>query len=317
MMILDSKKEIQNSKNPDISKKWQNMSQIELYCKTNKPKPVQAIKRADTKKFHMNSAAYPFNNEPVETLEDIMDYKGKKAFGVAGSGDQPFVFFRFGLKEYLAFDISQLACYWVELKHTAILNLSRDEFIYFIKGEWSRKQSLHFMRNNQPIYTRLREYLSPYAQNFFDKTIEDKNCIRTLLDDGRYFRGYDLGHIDRLPYLKNVTIYEQTKQTMKNAPFKIIWKDIDNAMKLTPNEKYDIIFISNILDRWRDFEKSFTKTIGLMKDRLVQNNEACIIGNYQLGNDAAEYIKRAADEIDLKFTKHCEGARDYWTLKHA
>lgn len=303
----------------DISMKWQQMSQEEIYLQTNEPNPQEAISKANTNKFHDNSAAYVFNNEPAQTLEKIMNYKDKKALGVACSGDQPFIFLSLGLKEYLAFDISQVACFWVELKRAAILNLSRREFSHFILGEGEDNNepssfSKSSCKTHSGVYNALREQLSHYAQQFFDNVIKNKESIKDLLDHSSFFRGVCFSEC-RVPYLMDDTNYQKLKQNMKDSAFKVVWKGIDEAMGITPQETYDVIFVSNILDRWKTFGNSFTKTLSLMKERLSPNNKSRIIGNYQLGYDVAGDIKSAANKTGLLFTPHCKDADDYWTLQ--
>ena len=305
-------KQTQNKK-IDLSGTWQTLSQRDVYRRTKEPQPDSAIELANTAKFHDNSAAYAWNNEPVHTLKTIMSYEGKKGIGVAASGDQSFIFLQLGLREYLSFDISQVACFWVELKRAAQMHLSKDEFERFMNG----KKDANTTRRRSNLYDGLRQYVSVYTRTFFDKVIDatSKDTIYTLLNDRKFFRGTWRGDV-QVPYCETKEQYEILQRKMCDAQFKTSWQDIDAAMRCTPNEKFDLIFISNILDRWPAFGCDMEQTLLLFKERLAQDKKARIIGNYQLGYNIASTIQESAKKTGLLFTPHVPDTYDYWTMQH-
>lgn len=324
---MTDSKEKQQRKLADISKRWSVMTQTELYLETREPDPEIAVQEADDRKFHKNSAAYSWNNEPASHLSEIMNYKGKKGFGVLASGDQPFIFFQLGLSAYLGFDITQVACFWNELKPAAIRNLSRKEFKAFTLGNNSGysdepEKTVSVVRT-VAFYDGLRDHLTDYAKNFFDKIIEkgsNRNCIASLLKDGCYFRGDFFGYRgNEVPYLQDDKTYAKLQKSLEKAPYKMIWQDLNGAIDMVPNEKFDMIFISNILDRWSNFGGDFKDIILHMKARLKQDKDARIIGNYQCGYSVSDSINEIVKGTGMVFTPHCgdkHGLHAYWTLKH-
>lgn len=94
-----------------------------------------------------------------------------------------------------------------------------------------------------------------------------------------------------------------------------MWQDLDEALQTTPLEQFDIIFVSDIFDRWYLFGGDYEKTFNFMKDRLAKNKDSCVIGNYRHGYDISSRLEEAAKETGMIFTSHCTGAENYWTLR--
>lgn len=315
-----------NNSGTDLSNKWQDMNQDELYIRTVEPNPVDAVENANNDKFHKCSAAYTWNNEPASKLTDLVrSLEGKKAFGVLASGDQPFIFFNQGLKSYLGFDISQVACFWNELKTAAIIHLSMEEFISFTlnkNGDKTPTKKEDTQKKRLTIYDGLKSHLTSYAREFFDTVIkkydDDRNCISKLLNDGHYFRG-DTFHFksDEVPYLKSSDDYKKLQKNLQEGRYKFMWRDLSKATEMTPSERFDIIFISNILDRWHLYGGNHEDIVRRMRDRLALTPEAMIIGNYQWSSGVDEKITPIAQKLDMRFTPHCEESPDYWKLTHA
>jgi len=314
------------TKKVDISLRWPRMSQRELYLETGVPQPKIAIEKANSDKFHSNSAAYCWNNEPASRLPSIMSYKGKKGFGVLASGDQPFIFFQHGLESYMGFDITQLACFWNELKTAAIKNLSRNAFLDFTLGKsregWRAQEDTENVITTVTIYDQLRKELTEYAKAFFDDIIEhgvNRNCIASLLNDGRYFRGNSsYFQKDNIPYLSNNASYGTLQISLFKSPYKFVWKSLSEAIELVPKEGFDVIFLSNILDRWNKFGGDFRKILLRLEPLLNKTQEARVIGNYQCGYEVKDNIGAVIKGTGLIFQPHCgqDKLHEYWTLRH-
>lgn len=299
------------------------MNQEKLYKETREPKPEEAIAKGNDNKFHDNSAAYTWNNEPASRLIDIVkNLEGKRGFGVVASGDQPFILLEQGLEAYLGFDISQVACFWNELKVAAVLNLSREEFRNFTIGENNHiREENKKINTNISLYDNLRKYLTVYAQKFFDKVIKDKydkNCIKSLLTDSRYFRGGSFCfNENETPYAQKESEYRKLQKSLQDSPYKFTWQSLTSATELVPEEEFDIIFISNILDRWDQFGGDFTEAVIKMKNLLKKEPEAMIIGNYQWSSGVDDHLKPVAQKLDMKFIPHHKVNSNYWVLQHA
>jgi hypothetical protein len=305
----------------DLSNKWQDMSQKEIYLATAEPKPQVAVRKGNSKKFHPDCAAYAWNNEPARFLSGIMDYQGKKGLCVQASGDQTYIFINEGASAVLGYDITQIACFHNELKREAILSLTREEFLYFMlhsdTSEDSRKKKAKKKSIREDLYGLFRDNLTQYAAQFYDEIITNHNRIDILLQDGKYFRGDCFRYnAEDVPYTASDKKYRQLQERLAETPYKLMWMGLTDALKITPEETFDFIFVSNILDRWGSlFGGDFVTVLDQMKARLSKTPDARIIGNYQFPG-VESHLKEAADEVGLEFVPHTRVCEDYWTLQH-
>jgi hypothetical protein len=306
----------------DLSNRWQGMSQMEIYLATGEPIPKVAVKNGNSEKFHPDCAAYAWNNEPARFLAKIMDFREKKGLCVQASGDQTYIFVNAGAAAVLGYDITQIACFHNELKREAILSLTREEFLYFMlckdTSDSGRKEKAKRTARREKLYDVLKANLTSYARQFFDEVITNHDTIDGLLRDDRYFRGDCFEYrAEDVPYTASDTKYSKLQGRLVITPYKLMWLGLTDALKVTPEETFDFIFVSNILDRWDMlFGGDFVTVLDLMKARLAKTPEARVIGNYQLGGDVARDIQKAADQVGLKFVPKTEVCRDYWTLQH-
>lgn len=197
-------------------------------------------------KMTNQSPMYIYATEMVSDYYSRLDMKNKRVLSIIGSGDQIINAYYFGAKEVVGFDINKRAVFMLELKVSAIINLTYGEFIEFF-GKDMRSGNLNYI-----LYNKLKKDLSVKAQKFFDKIYEELNYQGRKLIKSDYFRQrsfIDSSAIDINIYLKNKTNYLMCKKLLKCVKLQSIEMDInDISADRKLKGKFDIINLSNVLN---------------------------------------------------------------------
>lgn len=197
-------------------------------------------------KMTSKSPMYIYATEMVSDYYSKLNIKNKRVLSVTGSGDQIINAYFFGAKEVVGFDINKYASFFLELKVSAILNLTYQEFIRFF-GKDMVSGTLDIK-----LYNKLNQNLSSPARKFFDKIYQKfKNNGRRLLKSD-YFRQRAMilssaAHINI--YLKNEKNYLKCRGIMQNKKLQSLELDVNDILinkKL--KGKFDVINLSNVLN---------------------------------------------------------------------
>ena len=87
-------------------------------------------------------------------------------------------------------------------------------------------------------------------------------------------------YIECNDYLKNENNYKALQEKLQTFEYKFYWVDIFNDLTNIPNKKYDIIYLSNILDRLR--EKDKLSDVRKIKE-IIKNLKKYLVPNGLLG----------------------------------
>jgi len=310
------------SKIIDISNTWHTLSQRCLYSKTRPLDIHAAVSQTDQMRFHENSAAYSWTNEPLGDLKYLTDYRGKTGLVVAGSGDQPVVFRQLGSAKILVFDISQQAIMWTEFKDVCVQLLTRRQLIHLAL---EIPETLQEKARHDKLYRVVRHNITEPSRRFFDTILSKKASLPALLVDGEFFRGNDHPFIrDFLPYMFDDNAYFAARQGLLASEMRVVWLDLIQILTATKREIFDYIYLSNIFDRWHLFGIDLNHIMPMLRHALAKHEEAIIICHIDpkflsstQGQFVRESVAASAAQARLKFNNHCRATREYWTISHS
>jgi S-adenosylmethionine:diacylglycerol 3-amino-3-carboxypropyl transferase len=203
-----------------------------------------------SKPFHKKMTSYApmyvYATEMVSKYYSLLDMKDKRVLSIVGSGDQIINAYFLGATEVVGFDINKRSFFMLEIKVSAILNLTRDEFIEFFGYDMNNGTF------NFDLYNKLRNSLSLSTKRFFDKLYQEFNYHGRQLVKSDYFRQRSMiksSAIDINIYLKNNRNYIRCRGIMQSKELKFLELDVNDIL-LNKNliGKFDIINLSNVLN---------------------------------------------------------------------
>jgi hypothetical protein len=164
--------------------------------------------------------------------------------------------------------------------------------------------------------------MTEYAHRLFDSLLARKGSLGDLLMDGRFFRGNAHPYNQNLlPYTIDDEAFHRAKAGLVASTMRLVWLDLVQVLKSTGQDRFDMIYVSNIFDRWHLFNTSLVNVMELLRASLARHGEALIIGHIDPkflcspdGRLAQQAIASSAAQVGMQFTKHCPGAPEFWTL---
>lgn len=198
------------------------------------------------KKMTSQSPMYIYATERVSKYYSLLSMKNKRVLSIVGSGDQVINAYFFGAKEVVGFDINKRSFFILDIKVSALLNFTREEFIKFF-GSSMNNGTLDFN-----LYNKLKGGLSINTKKFFDKLYEEFNYNGRKLIKSDYFRQRSMiksSVIDINIYLKSNRDYIKCRNIMQNKKLQFLVLDINDILiskKLIG--KFDIVNLSNVLN---------------------------------------------------------------------
>jgi hypothetical protein len=242
--------------------------------------------------------AYSFSTEDLSGIDSpLISYSSKKVLGVIASGDHIFLSLLRGAEEYVGFDISLIACFYSELKKSAIDNLTHQEFIQFfgkentnLPEEFDMKHDLKERKKDQgqfsvQTYQGIRDNLSETSKSFFDKIIHksfdffgvEVPYLCSFL--ARNLTKEDM--VSYVSYLSSEENYLKTRDAIRERPVSFIPSPIEEGNKniLVRDKCFDIIYLTSVLHYFPDNEERL-KVLSSYLNNLVEGG--IIIGDYSI-----------------------------------
>ena len=244
-------------------------------------------------KFSENSPAYITTNEDWRRAIGFMPKKCKRVLTVAASGDQPlfcslYAIMHYGTKIVVdTFDITINAKLIMNIKNAAISFLDRYDYIRLLEKLYWCKDAL-----SVPHFEKIEKKLS-------DDEIKHLVSMRgNRLFNREYWNG------DQYEYLPNDTEY-QILQGIVGEPYDFKQTDIVNlSAKLT--EKYDFVYLSNILDYF-NVEEQWE----ILNSLLPYVNVGGRIVSYSFPRYPKQFLKTPENE---ELVKDVFKSWHYWNL---
>ena len=208
---------------------------------TDKEKLEKAKKLLQKKySFFRNfSKIYPFTTENIDGYIDYFNLKDKSLLTVGSSGDQVLNAIYKDCQDITLVDVCSFSKEFYELKKSAILTLTKDEYLQF----FTLKKDSSFSNN---LYKQIEEALvDEESYEFWNElfTTYPNRIIRERLFADDEYQVEDIQKIN--PYLKSKESYTEVQDKIKKVEPTFIIGDI---RRTEYDRKFDNIWLSNIFD---------------------------------------------------------------------
>ncbi|MFQ6759779.1 MAG: hypothetical protein ACLRFM_00005 [Alphaproteobacteria bacterium] len=178
--------------------------------------------------FSSYSPAYMSSNEQLQSIMQILKPVGKNVLAVTASGDAPLFFTAYGAQHVDTFDISYNARVVMDIK------------TYMLKNNFCFYDYVHVLRDIQT---------APDVLNCVSGDVVMHAVTHDTLDYLRGMRGCRIfmrtskGEIACFP---DRTEFAAMKQNVRGR-YNFIWSDLFDLSGRITDKKYDIIYLSNVL----------------------------------------------------------------------
>ncbi|MCI5732447.1 MAG: DUF3419 family protein [Tenericutes bacterium] len=242
--------------------------------------------------FGCTESSYLWTNENMY-LYDNEDLKDKKVLTVTSSGDHALNAILNGAKNIDSFDINLYSKYVSALKIAMIKKYDYNAFYYRVN--WIENIGGLNFNAKENMVEELKEYLT-YDEYMFWKTeeylrINNKICFYDIVNTNLY---------RNLNKYNNVYSYKKLRRMLGDVS--IIYNDFDiKDISDNINNKYDCIYVSNILEFFLSSDKEYKKVVQSLDGIL--NKRGKIHGYDFNWNMNAKYIDKYPNNLDYKYSE--------------
>lgn len=243
---------------------------------------------------------YPFSNEYLEEFFDKIDLTGGRAMVVGSSGDQVLHAIDKGAKDITLVDGNMWTLPFVELKLSAMKNLSYEDFkTYMCYG------NVFYSK----MYSKVSHDLSKQSQAFWDKIMFElpwsiqNRALEIFSHNGIEGQDYQYG-MKFHSYYTSKKKFNELKAKLKDAKVDIKIADLSDFPKVADG-KYDLIMLSNILDYVK--QKDFFPILKDLNDNHLTDSGK--IQAYTVLSPSVDRKITSARNFEngmAKFFKHCD-----------
>ena len=186
--------------------------------------------------FDTNSLPYILATDFPFLVWSQLPWQAKRILIIADSGDNILTLWPLGVKEIIAVDIAQKACFLNELKGVALKELDFTSFRALFAPAFKNPFFPEVTpTDKQNIYFRLRDFLSEKTRQWLDRKI-GKGMFPTP-----NWREVSFTHL--IPHFADETAFKITQKNFK--PYPLFNLPLEVALKELEAE-YDFIYLSNI-----------------------------------------------------------------------
>lgn len=249
---------------------------------------------------------YMFTTENLKGVINTLDIKDKDILTVSSSGDHIFNMLLKGAKSIETYDINLFSKHYFYFKESAIRTLTKEEFICFFFG---KNLSFREQRFDEGIYLKILKNIKDSDSKFFFDVLGRSIGSKKLFKSELFLRNYysKNTYIKCNDYLKDNDSYKKLQQILDSYDYKFYNLNIFDDISIIKNKKYDIIYLSNILDRIigknkLDTAKRIKEVILKLKKYLTANGTlaVCYLYNYLDEELATSYSKQICNP-DIRY----------------
>lgn len=227
---------------------------------------------------HKFFKGYYFSNESLKSIFSLFNLEGKKVLTVGSSGDQAIASAESGSTDITVTDICPMTEYIYDLKVRAKSVLTNEEL-----RSYSSINGFDIS-----LYNKLKVGMKENARKFWDSIYSHKNV------DPFYFKNLNIfvedWRIDDVE--KNLHYLDKNELKIMNASLKFIIGDI---REFKTDEKYDFIYLSNILE-YLCSPSAINQIFDMLKSHLNDNGNIVLkyywYSKYELNNGEYSLIKK-------------------------
>lgn len=219
---------------------------------------------------------YMFATENVRGVVNSLNVSNKDILTVSASGDHIFNMLLMGAKSIEAYDINIYAKYFYYLKEASIKALSYSEFLDFFFPKYTIFNNKTF--NNNIFFNRILPNIKDEDAKVFWSTLFRRYRGFGLHGSSLFFpnRYSKNTYIESNDYLRNEDNYKNLQEKLLTFEYKFYWVDIFSDLSNLLDKRYDIIYLSNILDRLR--EKDKISNVRRIKE-IIENLKKYLVPN--------------------------------------
>lgn len=267
----------------DIDEKIDDYLEEEKLRKSaNNPKLNNLFDRPSVFDYGTRDRVFTFTNEMLNLYMPAYSFEGKKILANLGGGDFALNSYLLGAKSVDTFDINEYSYYFYELKKALIKYYSYNDFLSIIENpqkvydDFNKYKYLLNLDTSQIIGKAFEKYsdcLIGFAKKLFlpaqfnaaekDFSKEDLKNLRMTAQ----FRNF---------YLANERNYNQVRNQLINGIDYQSQFLLGDVTKLQFNDKYDIIYLSNIGDVI-DTQQYYNFIQFLQNNVLTDNGQIIIV----------------------------------------
>lgn len=188
---------------------------------------------------------YPFTTENIAGYINNFNLSNGTLLTVGASGDQIINASLFDCQNVTCLDICPYAKFYIYLKISCLLELSKNEFLEFLSYKYKTFRNNKFVFNND-IYKRIistLRLLDYESYLFWDELFSNFKGLN--IREELFYS--DENKIDVIvgcnPYLQSDILYDETKAKIKKTKLEFITDDI---FKVKMDKQFDSIWLSNI-----------------------------------------------------------------------
>lgn len=233
----------------------------------------------ENKIYTGNISIYPFTTERISGYINEFELENKSLLTIGSSGDQVINAVLHNCKDITLYDINPYSKYYYYLKCAALISLTYNEFLEFLRFreyiEW--KDNLNVF--NLKSYNKLKDTLKLLDYEsflYFDELFNNFSnlTIRKVLFE------YDEDDKTKInnDYLNNNILYGEAKQKIKKAKINFICADI---FDINDSIKYDNIWLSNVLT-WFDNKEKISELIDKAYSALNEDGKLLVSYLYSI-----------------------------------
>lgn len=204
--------------------------------------------------FSSYSPAYMSSNEQLQSIMQMLKPAGKTALAIAGSGDAPLFLGAYGARHIDTFDISYNARVVMDIK------------TYMLKNNFCFYDYVHILRDIQT---------APDVLNCASRDVVVRAVTCETLKYLRGMRGCRIfmhtsnGEIACFP---DSTEFSAMKQNVRGR-YNFIWSDLFDLSGRITDKKYDIIYLSNVLQ----YVNAVSDVVAVLNDMRPHLNAGGVI----------------------------------------
>lgn len=231
---------------------------------------------------------FPFSNENIDGYLDQFDLNGKSLLTVGSSCDQAINAICAGATKVKILDINYYTRYYYSLKKAAILKLYINDYLKYFACMHEPDDWLGEDPFNEELFNFIKPMLGmidPEAYFFWNELYKKypgrliyEKLFRMDTDPDIFKRTYN-------KYLHNITEYENTKKRILDAYVEF---ECNNILNYFANEKFDNIWLSNLLDYVSDPDSKFI--VANMIEHLNKNGKMLVCYMFQGHDDRYDYL---------------------------
>ena len=195
------------------------------------------------------SPIYMFSTENIKGVINSLNVSNKNVLTVSSSGDHIFNMLVDNANNIESFDINYLAKYYFYFKEAAIRTLTYNQFLDFFFLKRIGLNSKIF--DDKIFFTKILPNIKDEEAQYFWKTLFQIYGGRVLYNSNLFIQNvYPKNtYIECNNYLSNEINYKKLQKRLNSYNYKFYNINIFDDISSLTNYNYDIIYLSNILDR--------------------------------------------------------------------